>query len=113
MLPRALRGKLTGAKIVVEFPAMGTTAAFTASATIGAAEVGFSLRTNDAAVAKARHAHAAAVVERTLAARQAGPVALTHKQAVALAGEVYRKSLTAHSDDPATPDVWAAVKGFT
>jgi hypothetical protein len=51
----------------------------------------FSLRTRDPHKAKLRHAAAAAYLETVWhALRQPEPVALTHKQATALAGEMYR-----------------------
>jgi hypothetical protein len=55
------------------------------------ASVRFSLRTRDPSEAKRRQGHAAAALETYWTAlRQARPVALDHRQATALAGDLYR-----------------------
>ncbi len=41
-----------------------------------------------------------------------GPAPLSHKQAVALAGDVYRHLVETCSDDPGSADSWSAVKGW-
>lgn len=74
---------------VLEIPIAGKTLRITIKPR--AETVRFSLRTRDPHQAKIQHAKAAAYLETVWhALRQPQPVALTHKQATALAGELYR-----------------------
>src|SRR2546423_1434673 len=57
----------------------------------GANDIRLSLRTSDPSEAKVRHAVVAAHLEKVWRAlREKTPVSLTHRQATALAGELYR-----------------------
>lgn len=51
-VPADLRGRVTGTKLVVEFPASGADPAVVVNATVGLNEVTFSLRTRDPAAQK-------------------------------------------------------------
>ena len=67
----------------------------------GANDIRFSLRTTDPSEAKIRHAAVAAHLEnvwRTF--REKTPVTLTHKQATALAGALYRRGQTVTATAP-------------
>ena len=63
-------------------------------------KVAFSLGTRDPAVAKARFAEAYAALSRQFESARAGPRPLTHKEAVALAGETYRARVERFESDP-------------
>lgn len=65
-----------------------------------------SLRTKDAREAKQRHAVADAALKRWLDAERNGPSRLTHKQALALAGVLFRDFTEAHEDDPGEAERW-------
>jgi integrase len=98
--------------LVIEFPATQVDPAHIVTASIGIREVTFSLRTRDPVTAKARQGIALAQFHAACAAMRQGPVSLSHRQCVALAGEVYRRFIDAHSDNPAPAEVWTAVKGL-
>ncbi len=68
-----------------------------------------SLRTKDPAAAKERFAKAAEALAGYWVAMRRGPVILTHKQCVALAGHAYRRRVErCEADASLTPDVLAA-----
>lgn len=101
------RGKL----ILVELPAMNAEPAVTLSATAGAF-IKFSLRTGDPTVAKYRHAAANSQLDRQFNAWRSGPASLTHRNIVALSGEVYRLYVERFEENPGSADNWAAFKAF-
>lgn len=76
--------------------------------TVGAV-VKVSLQTKSASEAKQRHTAALAVVHQFWEALRAGPKPLSHKQALALAGEVYRVWVEVFDEDPAQPSTWLKV----
>ena len=66
-----------------------------------------SLRTKDPALARTRFTEAYGALVRHWGVLRAGPKLLTHKQLVALAGDVYRERVAHFEDDPAYgPDVF-------
>lgn len=71
---------------------------------IGKSEEKCSLGTRDPQEAKIAHARVAAEVEARWAGLRAGVRTLTHKQAVAIAGEIYRAMIAEHGDDPGDPN---------
>jgi len=78
---------------------------------VGKREEKVSLETRDWREAGPRHAAVAAEVsarwERLRQAAAPKPlVRLTHKEAVALAGEICRRRIAAHETDPDSPDRW-------
>jgi len=78
---------------------------------VGEREEKVSLETRDWREAGPRHAAVAAEVsarwERLRQAAAPKPIVrLTHKEAVALAGEVYRRRVAAHEADPGSSDRW-------
>ncbi|MFG1198857.1 DUF6538 domain-containing protein, partial [Xanthobacter aminoxidans] len=75
-------------------------------------EVKFSLRTRNPAVAKSRHGIALAQLETRWNAIRSGPQPLTHRQIIALSGEVYRLFVERFEENPGPPEMWAAVKAF-
>ncbi|WP_149574976.1 DUF6538 domain-containing protein [Xanthobacter oligotrophicus] len=75
-------------------------------------EVKFSLRTRNPAVAKSRHGIALAQLETRWNAIRSGPRPLSHRQIIALSGEVYRLFVERFEENPGPPEMWAAVKAF-
>ena len=65
-----------------------------------------SLRTRDPQEARARQAVAVAYLEGMWAALRTGPRRLTHKETLALAGDVYRALTEALEDDPGPVERW-------
>jgi integrase len=74
------------------------------------ASIRVSLRTNDPSEAKVRQATIAAHLESVWRSLREEPRALTHKQAVALAGEIYKAFASAIEDDPGEPATWQRVR---
>ncbi|MDR3498111.1 MAG: tyrosine-type recombinase/integrase [Parvibaculum sp.] len=68
-----------------------------------------SLRTKDNGDAKRLFAVAHAALEMHWEALRQGPRKLNHKEAVALAGEVYRAFTASIEHDPRGPEIWAKV----
>ena len=104
-VPADLAPKMRGAQVTLPFGASVVTVVVTD-------KVAFSLLTKEPALAKARFTPAYAALARHFDNLRAGPQALPHKQAVALAGEVYRRRVERYENDPAlTPDaVEAAIR---
>ncbi|MBB3903591.1 site-specific integrase [Methylobacterium brachythecii] len=72
-------------------------------------DVRISLGTRDDNEAKHRHAVATGYLQGVWRAVREGPRRLTHKEAVALAGEAYSAWTEAFEDDPGPPEMWAQV----
>lgn len=68
-----------------------------------------SLRTRDPVEAKIRQAKLLAHLESVWQSYRNGPRKLTHKENVALAGEVYRALVGVLENNPLTPEVWDRV----
>lgn len=71
--------------------------------------VAVSLRTREPREAKERQAIAIAYLDSFWQSLRTGPVSLTHKQTVALAGEAYRELVAAFEDNPGHAGAWEAV----
>jgi hypothetical protein len=110
-VPREVLPKVRGRLIVIEFPALKADSAATISSTLGEFAK-FSLKTRDPEVAKARQGIAAAHLERVYSAASHGPTQLSHKELVALSGEVYQLWTSRFEENPGTPEQWAAFKAF-
>lgn len=106
--PADILKRFKGKTVSVSLPAHGGHQAFTASLKIGT-ELKLSLRTRDPATAKARQATVAAQLHSRWEAMRHGPVHLSHKQAVALAGKAYAAFADAFEDDPASAGMWEGV----
>lgn len=74
-----------------------------------ATEVKVSLRTSDPSEAKARQGVIAAYLEGVWRSLRTGPITLSHKQTVALAGEVYRDWVASLEEEPGNPEMWDRV----
>lgn len=106
LLPRA-----NGTAVALEFTASATDGPRAVHSRISRGRVRFSLGSADRATVAARQAQALAHLERVWSGlRQTR--ALTFRETVGLAGEVYRRFLAVHGDEPASPRVWSAVKGI-
>ena len=70
-------------------------------------DIRVSLRTRDPQEAKARQAGVVAYLEAVWRSVREGPRKLTHKEAVALAGEAYRTLVERVEDDPGPVAAWA------
>ena len=68
-----------------------------------------SLRTREPAEAKARHAAASAALDAHYRAVLAGPVRLSRRQIVAIAGRAYRASPETLDEEPGSVSLWAHV----
>jgi len=110
-VPADLRDRIRGKTLLVELPAVGSLPSVTISATAGTF-VRFSLRAADPVAVKYRHAAAREQINRQYDAFRRGTIGLTHKQLVALSGEVYRLYIDRFHENPGAPDQWAAVKAF-
>jgi len=110
-VPRDVLARALGRVLLIDLPAIGAAAEVTVLATVGN-EVKCSLRTRDPATAKARNGAVVAHLEKTWTAIRSGPSPLTHKQVVALAGDIYRHLIEVCGDNPGHADNWRSVKGF-
>jgi integrase len=104
-IPTDVVGKARGITLSVPVGDKVVTKRITGSAD----KVTLSLGTRDPAEAKARQAAAVAYLERVWAGLRAGPVRLTHKQAVALSGRAYRAFANGLEDSPKTAALWEGV----
>lgn len=102
---------LRGLHISVDCPGMGATPETRITLKIGTTVKG-SLRTRDPDVAHARRLRIIEHLERLYATARVGTVKLTHRQMVALAGEVYGLITANFDEDPGDMAAWAAWKGF-
>lgn len=71
--------------------------------------VKFSLRTHDPYEAKRRHASVLAQLNEHWDAVRNGPKSLSHRDTLAIAGEVYRTFVECLDDDPGSPELWTRV----
>jgi integrase len=72
--------------------------------------VKFSLRTSDPALSKERYAIADAHLNSVWESLRTSERNLTHKEAVALSGEIYRLIVRALEDEPGPPEQWQRIK---
>lgn len=101
-IPRDVKDRAAG--LVLSVPVGDETATIRISSRTEVVQ--FSLRTRDPGEGKARQAVALAYLERQWEAIRKGPVGLTHKQVVALAGEAYRDLVQAREDNPGKAEGW-------
>jgi integrase len=75
-------------------------------ALVGKREIKISLRTRDPAEAKIANARMDAEVETGWAQLRRGVISVSQKQAVAMAGEIYRELVAGHENNPGEPGDW-------
>ncbi len=94
--------------------AKGTTVVVPIGETFVHAKVGsvvkISLRTKDAAEAKRRFVHALPAIEKHWDSLKSGPIKLSHKQCMALAGEIYHGTISSMDENPGSPDMWRSIQ---
>ena len=112
-VPADLKGRVEGRRVVVEFPACAGHEAVLLAMRIGAGEIKASLRTTEKGVARLRTAAANAAVEKFFDGLRKGPSPLSHRQVVALSGEVYAALVARWQDDPGSEETWASWKGWS
>lgn len=105
--PKDILAKAKGQVVTIAFPP-DSEGQRTATFTIGP-EIKFSLKARDPANARARTGFAESFLAQHWEAIRKGPVSLTHKQTVALSGEVYRLFANGMEDDPGSAKLWDAV----
>lgn len=110
-VPDDVLNRARGRSYPVTLPAFGAAPEEVVEVTIRPS-ISFSLRVRDPAAAKARVGAVGAQLERIFASLRVGAVELTHKQAVALSGEVYRLVVARFEVEPGEPGDWEAWKGF-
>jgi integrase len=110
-VPADVVDRLRGSDFVCTFPADLVGNSFTLSGKFSD-RVRLSLRTADPSAFTIRAAYLTGHLERIYEGARRGPVTLSYKQIVALSGEIYRLFINRFQDDPGSPDMWAAVKGF-
>jgi integrase len=74
-----------------------------------ATEIKLSLQTSDPSLVKTRQAVIAAYLESMWQSLRKGPTKLTHKQVVALSGEIYHLWVNSLEDNPVNPDFWSRI----
>lgn len=105
-LPADVLGKVTGLPLTI--PIGDTSIHKVISAKDR--DIRVSLRTRDPQEAKARQAQAVAYLEAVWRSVREGPRRLTHKETLALAGEVYRALAETLEDDPGEAARWVAAE---
>lgn len=108
-VPASLKDKARGRSVTFQFPEAGeSNPAAVVTVTMGDF-VKVSLRTREPSVAKARTGIAEAHLQQVWEALKAGPKRLTHKQIVALSGELYKTFAEILEDDPGATAMWQKV----
>ncbi len=108
-VPASLKDKARGRAVTFQFPEAGeSNPAAVVTVTMGDF-VKVSLRTREPSVAKARTGIAEAHLQQVWEALKAGPKRLTHKQIVALSGELYKAFAEILEDDPGATAMWQKV----
>ena len=110
-VPADVIARARGRSYPITLPAFGPIPEQVVEVTIRPA-ISFSLRVRDPAAAKARTGAVTEQIERIFASLRSDLVELTHKQAVALSGEIYRLVVERFEMDPGEPGDWEAWKGF-
>lgn len=104
--------RLRGRSVTVTLPATTRDAEAVVSFKLGT-HAKVSLRTGDKGAADVRALHLAAHLSKIYEAARNGPVTLSQRQLVALAGEVYGHLISEHGDNPGTEAEWATFKAIT
>lgn len=110
-VPLDVVDRLRGTVLTVECPALRADPECAISVKLGRT-VKASLRTRDETVATARRVLILERLERLYEATRANAHTLSHRQMVALAGEVYALLRSRFDEDPGSPEAWEAWKGL-
>lgn len=112
-IPADLKGRVEGKRVLIEYPESAGHEAVLLAVKVGAEGIKASLRTTEKGVARLRAAAANAAVEKLFDGLRKGPSPLSHRQVVALSGEVYVALVTRWQDDPGSEESWASWKGWS
>jgi integrase len=107
-VPSDVLKRARGEAITIPFSAEDSHEAFSVTVKL-ADEIKFSLRTREPSTAKARTGIAQAHLHRTWEAIRKGPKKLSHKDTVALAGQLYSVFAESLEDDPGAASTWEHV----
>ncbi len=110
-VPADIVARSRGRSYPITLPPLGPTPEEVVEVTIRPT-ISFSLRVRDPAAAKMRTGAVGAQLERIFASLRGAAIELSHKQAVALSGEVYRLVAARFEVEPGQPGDWEAWKGF-
>jgi integrase len=110
-VPADVVDRLRGRSIVFTFPDDAPDASVPITPKIGD-RVRVSLRTSDGALYARRKAALQAHLAALYEAARRGPTTLPRMTIEALSGEVYRLFVERFQEEPGSPAMWAAVKGF-
>jgi integrase len=99
-IPRDVLDKARGQTVAVEIDGRQVSFRIGPNAQV----VKFSLRTSDQTLARSRHRAVAEYMSNWFDALRTGVTTLTHRQTVALAGELYRDIVAAAADEPLTAE---------
>lgn len=109
--PKDVRDQARGKTAFFEIKPGQSGTGFFGSARIGEF-IKLSLRTSEPLEANARMAQVLVQLDQQFAAMRREEGSLTHKQILALAGEVYRLYVDRFSEEPGSPHDWAIFKAF-
>jgi hypothetical protein len=112
-LPDDLVDRAVGRPVVIDFPAMASSKAYTASASLRKTHVRFSLGTSDRHVADQRTALAHAHLAKLFDELRRGPQRLSHRDTIALSKDIYDLVVAKFDENPGSPDRWAAFKAIS
>ena len=110
-VPKAVLARAQGRSYPLTLPAFGSTPEYVVQIKL-APLIKLSLRVRDPAAAKMRVGAVTSQLERIFASILHDAVELTHKQTVALSGEIYREVVSLFEHDPGSVEDWEAWKGF-
>ncbi|WP_157196417.1 hypothetical protein [Methylobacterium sp. 88A] len=110
-VPAEVVARAGGRSYPITLPAYGSAPECLVEITIRPV-IKLSLRVRDPAAAKARIGAVTSQLERIFASLRAGLTELSHREAVALSGEIYRLVVERFEMDPGNPGDWEAWKGF-
>lgn len=110
-VPRDVVARARGRSYPIALPAFGPTPECVVEVTIRPV-IKLSLQVRDPAAVKARVGAVTSQLERIFASIRGSAVELSHKQAVALSGEIYRLVVEKFEMNPGEPVDWDTWKGF-
>lgn len=110
-VPAAVRERLSGRIVTIDLPAHHGDPAAVFEAKFGQFVRG-SLHTRNTETADSRHLLIRAQLSKLYASIKAGHAPLSQMQIEALAGEVYRRLMDQHGENPGTPRQWESFKAL-
>lgn len=111
-VPTDVVGRAEGERYPIILPAVGSYPEVRLEVTIRS-KIKFSLRAREPAAIKLRRKSVELQFEQIFAHIRSGSADLTHRQTVALSGEVYRLYVERFHEEPGEPEDWESWKAFT